>query len=452
MQVESVVRSHRRKIWQESIPDKDGQPRQILKSLTTFEGGGGPRFWFSVTPQLQQLNYAQIIIELYDKEDTPKLIGPSAAISQTIAGARVDVRQLQTNPVDYPVELRVTGLADGARVVAERGGEQHRGIRAVVAQLGLGWAVEGGRGLGRLAVAQGSGGRSTARAQLGDRIGGVVIEQSYGPPQLARDGGRVRWPLRVAVISDVHSNLPALEAVLEAIEAAGIEEIWCLGDVVGYGAEPDACPAWSASAATSVWPATTTSRCSGGLDVASFSDAAAAAVDWTRANARRDDARVPAPSWSRRGRGRASGFSTPRPRDPIWEYVLSVDQAEAGLDAQSAANRPDRPLPCRPLLHAAPDRARGTPAAPRPATAALLDFGQRRLADQPGQRRAAARRRPARGLAGARHRGTDRPLSPGRLRRRRGRRGDRRRRPAKAPRRAPRRRHVSVKCRVNPAS
>jgi multidrug efflux pump subunit AcrB len=112
LQVEAAVRATAEKYGKEH-PDKDGQPRRVLKSLTTFEGGGGPRFWFSVTPQLQQLNYAQIIIELYDKEDTPKLIGPfQQAISQGVAGARVDVRQLQTNPVDYPVELRVTGLAD----------------------------------------------------------------------------------------------------------------------------------------------------------------------------------------------------------------------------------------------------------------------------------------------------------------------------------------------------
>ena len=112
MQVESVIRATAEKYGQEH-PGKDGQPRSILKSITTFEGGGGPRFWFSVTPQLQQLNYSQVIVELFEKEDTPKLIGPlQAAISQNIAGARVDVRQLQTNPVDYPVELRVTGLAD----------------------------------------------------------------------------------------------------------------------------------------------------------------------------------------------------------------------------------------------------------------------------------------------------------------------------------------------------
>ncbi len=111
-QVEAAVRTAAEQYGKDH-PDKDGKPRDILKSLTTFEGGGGPRFWFSVTPQLQQLNYAQVIIEVLDKEDTPKLVGVlQDAISKSVAGARVDARQLQTNPVDYPVELRVTGLAD----------------------------------------------------------------------------------------------------------------------------------------------------------------------------------------------------------------------------------------------------------------------------------------------------------------------------------------------------
>ena len=46
---------------------------------------------------------------------------------------------------------------------------------------------------------------------------------------------------RFALISDIHSNLTALDAVMERIEADGLEEIWCLGDVVGYGAEPNEC-------------------------------------------------------------------------------------------------------------------------------------------------------------------------------------------------------------------
>ena len=44
-----------------------------------------------------------------------------------------------------------------------------------------------------------------------------------------------------AVISDIHGNLEALQAVLARIDALGIETIYCLGDVVGYGADPEAC-------------------------------------------------------------------------------------------------------------------------------------------------------------------------------------------------------------------
>lgn len=112
IQVEATIQSIAAQYGREH-PGKDGKPQKILRSITIFEGGGGPRFWFSVTPQLQQLNYAQLIIELYNKEDTPKLIGAfQEAISRNVTGARVDARQLQTNPVEYPVELRITGLAD----------------------------------------------------------------------------------------------------------------------------------------------------------------------------------------------------------------------------------------------------------------------------------------------------------------------------------------------------
>ena len=47
--------------------------------------------------------------------------------------------------------------------------------------------------------------------------------------------------MRVAIVSDIHGNRHAFEAVLDAIGASDCEEMWCLGDLVGYGAEPDAC-------------------------------------------------------------------------------------------------------------------------------------------------------------------------------------------------------------------
>ena len=47
--------------------------------------------------------------------------------------------------------------------------------------------------------------------------------------------------MRTALLSDIHSNLEALEAVMEDINSLGIDEIVCLGDVVGYGANPNEC-------------------------------------------------------------------------------------------------------------------------------------------------------------------------------------------------------------------
>ena len=68
-------------------PDDDGNPREVLQSLTTFVGGGGPRFWFSLSPELQQLNYAQIIIQVKDKHDTAHLMGPlQKALSERSRG------------------------------------------------------------------------------------------------------------------------------------------------------------------------------------------------------------------------------------------------------------------------------------------------------------------------------------------------------------------------------
>jgi multidrug efflux pump subunit AcrB len=85
--------------------------KDVLKTLTTFVGGGGPRFWFSVDPERQQLNYAQILIEVSDKHFTNELVGPlQTALSREVPGARIDIRQLETGkPVGIPISIRVSG-------------------------------------------------------------------------------------------------------------------------------------------------------------------------------------------------------------------------------------------------------------------------------------------------------------------------------------------------------
>ena len=83
----------------------------VLRSVTTFVGAGAPRFWFSVAPELAQPNYAQLIVNVADKHDTAGLVPRlQHALSGAIAGARVDVRQLETGkPVGIPVSIRISG-------------------------------------------------------------------------------------------------------------------------------------------------------------------------------------------------------------------------------------------------------------------------------------------------------------------------------------------------------
>jgi diadenosine tetraphosphatase ApaH/serine/threonine PP2A family protein phosphatase len=139
--------------------------------------------------------------------------------------------------------------------------------------------------------------------------------------------------LRAAVFSDVHSNQPALEAVLGAIDEAGVEELWCLGDVVGYGAQPDACAELIRERCDVCLVGNHDLAVLGGLDISSFSETAAVAVEWTREHASAattEFLRGLEPAGAREG----VDLFHASPRDPIWEYVLSTDQAEAGFDVQ----------------------------------------------------------------------------------------------------------------------
>src|SRR5712672_3043515 len=106
--------------------------KHLLTSITSFIGGGGPRFWFSISPEAPQTNYAQVIVQVSDKEATPKLIGPlQAALSKQVPGAWITVRQLQTNPVETPVEVLISGQAD---VDPRTESEDIRSLRAIASQ------------------------------------------------------------------------------------------------------------------------------------------------------------------------------------------------------------------------------------------------------------------------------------------------------------------------------
>jgi len=138
--------------------------------------------------------------------------------------------------------------------------------------------------------------------------------------------------VRVAAISDVHANLPALEAVLTSARSAEVEETWCLGDVVGYGVEPDACADLVREHCDVCLVGNHDLAVLGALPVADFSEAAAAAVHWTReavSDRTLEFLRELAPT----GERAEVGLFHASPRDPVWEYVLSGEQADDGMDS-----------------------------------------------------------------------------------------------------------------------
>ncbi len=88
--------------------------------------------------------------------------------------------------------------------------------------------------------------------------------------------------MRYAVLSDIHANLEALTAVLDALAGERIDRTLCLGDFVGYGAEPAACLDWLRACQAVCVGGNHDLACVGKLDLGWFNDLARAALLWTR--------------------------------------------------------------------------------------------------------------------------------------------------------------------------
>src|SRR4029078_12284341 len=88
--------------------------------------------------------------------------------------------------------------------------------------------------------------------------------------------------MRVAVVSDIHSNLHALEAVLAAIDAEAPDELWCLGDLVGYGPRPNECCATIEKRADVCLAGNHDLAVRGTIDLEEFGGEAAVGARWTR--------------------------------------------------------------------------------------------------------------------------------------------------------------------------
>ncbi len=88
--------------------------------------------------------------------------------------------------------------------------------------------------------------------------------------------------MKIGIFSDVHGNLEALEAVLDAQAREGVQRTWCLGDLVGYGANPNECVARVRQAADVVVIGNHDAACVGAEDITHFNQHAREAVLWTQ--------------------------------------------------------------------------------------------------------------------------------------------------------------------------
>jgi predicted phosphodiesterase len=138
--------------------------------------------------------------------------------------------------------------------------------------------------------------------------------------------------MRVAVISDIHANLHALQAVLAAIARENVDEIWCLGDLVGYGPRPNECVARVREHAAVCLAGNHDLAVVERVDLGLFMGPAGAAARWTQ-GVLDEEAHSFLLSLEPTARGDGVALAHGSPRDPVWEYILSEPAAEAAFAA-----------------------------------------------------------------------------------------------------------------------
>jgi diadenosine tetraphosphatase ApaH/serine/threonine PP2A family protein phosphatase len=136
--------------------------------------------------------------------------------------------------------------------------------------------------------------------------------------------------MRVAVLSDIHSNLPALESVLEAI--GEFDQLWIMGDSVGYGPHPDAVIERLRDEHAVAVQGNHDAATLGRIPIGAFNDLARAAVEWTAETMDPANLQWLADLPDKRIEGEFTMVHG-SPRDPLWEYLFSIPTARINLAA-----------------------------------------------------------------------------------------------------------------------
>ncbi|HET9493916.1 MAG TPA: metallophosphoesterase family protein, partial [Chloroflexia bacterium] len=144
---------------------------------------------------------------------------------------------------------------------------------------------------------------------------------------LLRRGERGRQ-VRIGIISDLHGNYVALRTVLE--EMGAVDQLWCLGDLVGYGPQPNECIEAVREQAHICIPGNHDWGMLGRLDILDFNRDARIVLDWTRRNLTPESLEwMEALPVTLKAFGQAFTLVHASPRDPMWEYLLDLfDAAE----------------------------------------------------------------------------------------------------------------------------
>ncbi len=136
--------------------------------------------------------------------------------------------------------------------------------------------------------------------------------------------------MRVAVLSDIHANGPALEAVLAAL--GEVEQVWVLGDIVGYGPHPDEVVARLREIDAIAVQGNHDAAVLGRIPTGTFNGQARSAVEWTT-----ETISPAARAWlTSQPDSRVEGDFTlvhGSPREPLWEYLISIPVARLNLAA-----------------------------------------------------------------------------------------------------------------------
>jgi diadenosine tetraphosphatase ApaH/serine/threonine PP2A family protein phosphatase len=140
--------------------------------------------------------------------------------------------------------------------------------------------------------------------------------------------------VRYLVLSDIHANLAALEAVLD--DAPDFDELWCLGDLVGYGPNPNECIervrgfSHTSLAGNHDWAAL------GKLDLNSFNTVARAANEWTQQELTASS-RTYLDGLSPSLQLDSFALAHASPREPVWEYIMDATTACQNFEYFSAS-------------------------------------------------------------------------------------------------------------------